>query len=554
MVGRSAPSVLAIMTIVACVGSFAQEPRLEASLDRASIRENESFLYTLRAEGAVRGEPELAAIEQDFDVLGTRSNSRVQIVNGRMEQVAEWQIQMMPKRSGQFTLPPARLGNLDSNELSLEVLPALPPGDQLADIFMEVEARPETAYVQSQVIFTLRLFVGIGTGRATLTAPQVSGGEAIVERLGEDSQYRTLRDGRDFIVRERRYAVFPQETGVLTIGPATFEAMVIPSRGFSRVQRFRSEAVEVSVLPAVSAPAEYPNAVWLPASGLSLSERWSDEPEQFELGIPRTRTLTVDAVGLLQTQLPELNIEQADGIRQYADQPELDSEASADGLSVSRTERFAVIAQRGGEVELPGVELPWWNVDEERWEVARIAPRTVVVLPSTESTVDPGPAPVSPVAESPPPDTSADLWRITSGFLGVGWLVTGLLWWRSGRSLKPRKQRASAKARTRWSLNRRLIRELRAACRDNDATRAQQLVMDWAQLRFPDDVPATLGALAQRLPEPAALAICELETCLYGRDTQPWDGAALNAAMESLESVSVAGRHKRADALLPLYR
>ena len=36
------------------------------------------------------------------------------------------------------------------------------------------------------------------------------------------------------------------------------------------------------------------------------------------------------------------------------------------------TERFAVIAQQPGPVEFPPVELPWWNVDEERWEIARI--------------------------------------------------------------------------------------------------------------------------------------------------------------------------------------
>ena len=38
------------------------------------------------------------------------------------------------------------------------------------------------------------------------------------------------------------------------------------------------------------------------------------------VGAPRTRTVTVEADGLLETQLPELSIEQPPGIRQYADQ------------------------------------------------------------------------------------------------------------------------------------------------------------------------------------------------------------------------------------------
>ena len=122
------------------------------------------------------------------------------------------------------------------------------------------------------MLFTLRLYVGVSTGRATLTTPETTGVEAIVEKLGEDSQYQTTRGGRDFIVRERRYAVFPQQAGTLTIGPVTFEAMVIPDRGFSRVQRFRSDVLELTVQPAVAPPAALAGAAWLPAQRVTLTE------------------------------------------------------------------------------------------------------------------------------------------------------------------------------------------------------------------------------------------------------------------------------------------
>src|SRR5690606_14391169 len=191
--------------------------------------------------------------------------------------------------------------------------------DVPGDIFLEAEAAPATAYVQSQVVYTLRLFVGISTGRATITPPEVSGGEAIVERLGEDRQYQTTLGDRDFLVRERRYAIFPQQAGALTIGPATFEAMVIPSRGFSRVQRFRSEPVELTVQPPVPPPAEHAGAEWLPAAELTLSERWSDDPEELAVGVPTTRAVTIEAHGLLETQLPKLAFPRSDGLRQYED-------------------------------------------------------------------------------------------------------------------------------------------------------------------------------------------------------------------------------------------
>ncbi len=112
-------------------------------------------------------------------------------------------------------------------------------------------------------------------------------------------------------MRERRYAIFPQQAGTLTVGPATFEAMVIPDRGFSRVSRFRSSTLDLAVQPAVAPPASMHGAVWLPAQRVALSEKWSDDSTALTVGIPRTRQVTIEADGLLETQLPELALPQA---------------------------------------------------------------------------------------------------------------------------------------------------------------------------------------------------------------------------------------------------
>jgi hypothetical protein len=545
------PWLALLFSLAAGVAAHAQDVNVTASTDRSSVRENESFTFTLRVEGSVRGEPDTSALEADFDVINRSSSTRIQIVNGRTEQVAEWQMQLMPRRAGRLTIPPIDIGGVASNALELDVMPAPPPGDAVADIFMEVEAQPENAYVQSQIVFTLRLFVGVGTGRATLTTPTLAGVEAIIERLGEDAQYQTVRDGRSFVVRERRYAVFPQAAGELEIGPVTFEAMVIPNRGFSRVQRYRSDTVRIEVQPAVAPPAKYPGAVWLPASHVGLTERWSDDVDSLQLGIPQTRTLTIEADGLLETQLPDLEMAVAEGIRQYADQPELDRSAGPDGLKVQRTERFAVIAQRDGPVELPAIELPWWNIGTQRWEVARIPARMLNVLPSAE-TVVPIAAEPAVVAQAPAPQAPSSWWLV-SAVLAGGWLTTAFAWWWSARSRRvPEVVQSTAKSG--WQEDRRLMRELLKACERNDAYAAQQLLLAWGAARMPDSPPASIGALAAALPAEAAQAAAALERHLYGRGAGPWDGSALRQALGAVQAVTKHGDHARADALLPLYR
>ena len=550
MVTFRLPLLFFMWLTIGCGLVTAQEFSVEATVDRSTIRENESFNYTVRVEGSVRGDPEISGLDENFDVLNRSTNTRIQILNGRTEQIAEWQYQLMPRQSGTFVIPPAQIAGSVSNAVEIEVLAGLPPGDELADIFMEVEAVPTQAYVQSQIIFTLRLFVGVGTGRATLSAPSVDGIEAIVERLGEDANFSTVRNGRNFVVRERSYAIFAQQPGSLTIGPVIFEVMVIPNRGFSRVQRYSSDSVQIEVLPAVAPPPEYPQAVWLPAQRVALSERWSATPDEIEMGIPLTRALTIDADGLLETQLPGLELALADGIRQYADQPELDRSVGPAGLNVQRTERYAVIAQQAGDVELPAVELPWWNVSARQWEVARIEPRTVAVLPSTEAV---GPAQEEPVETAAQPQPVIEQSRLAwwlAAFLGVGWMTTLAAWWYTARLRAGAAEAVVGKSR---GSSRSALNQLQRACVVNDPEAARTALLDWASFTADCSDCTSLGALSERLPDAAADAISDLERHLYSPTGGKWDGADLAASITSLKRIRQRPGKAASDPLPSLY-
>jgi hypothetical protein len=530
--------------------ALAQDVTLTASVDRASVRENESLTYVLRAQGQVRGQPDLSPLATDFRVLQTSRNTSIQMAGGQTTAVTEWLLQLMPTAPGRFTLSPIAFAGALSNPVEVEVLPAV-VGDAPADIFLEVEATPATVYAQGEVIFTIRLFRGVSTGRSSLSAPTVSGGEVIVERLGDDREYQVVRDGRTFMALERRYAIFPQSAGRLTIDPVTLDAVVITSSGFRGMQVFSSEALELEVLSPVAPPSQWAGAAWLPARSLELTERWSADADTLTAGVPQTRTLILEGEGVQASQLPELAVLPVDGIRQYPDQPELASEITQSGLQARRIERYAVIAQTAGPLTLAGVELPWFDVAEGVWKAASLPPRPLEVLSSPEQ------AAVMPAAApSPTPDpaaqTSQDLWRAVSAALLVAWLGTLGLWWQSRRTPRARAGPSAAMAPRRGT-NRRLLRELRGACAANDARRAHALLVEWAALRLPERPASSLGAVVDDLPPDLAAAVGDLERALYGRDPAGWDGRGLAAALADVDKVSrTAGKGE--DLLLPLYR
>ncbi|MDX1563330.1 MAG: BatD family protein [Gammaproteobacteria bacterium] len=531
----------------------AQDLQLVASVDRPTVRVNETFTYVLRANGPVSGRPDLSAIEQDFEVFNPRTATSLQIVNGQRSQISEWSYQMMPRREGVFTLPAIEIGGLLSNTVRLEVLPAPAASDIDQDIFIEVELDRDASYVQAQTIYTLRLYVGIGTGRATLTPPILDGGEAIIEKLGDDREYQTVRGNREYYVRERRYAIFPQSAGTLRIGPATFEAMVIPNRGFQRLQRLNSDVVELTVRPAVAPPDSHPGAVWLPATDVRLEREWGDRDTSFRLGVPRTRVLTIVADGLLETQLPDLALATTNGLRQYADRPELSRQVTDAGIQARRVERFAVIAQQPGELRIPAIELPWWNVNDERWEIARIEPEVIDVLPG--DSVMPAAEPASPPVVAAPVEPEPNVWPWVSAALAAGWLATLVAWIVSGRIARRGAYPRRAAAPSKKPSSRALLKQVKAACRVNDAARTQQLLLDWAELHFAGDAPHSLGALADRLSGPLADELRVLEAALYGPGGgSEWRGARLAELVQRTQSVGREGKEKDEDPLIPLYR
>ena len=552
---RVVAAVLAAFALLAGAPSVLAQDPVQASVDRASVRTNESFTFVLRAEGPVRGEPETAPLAAQFDILNATSSRRMTIVNARAAEVNEWQYQLMPKSAGDFTIPSLRLGDRLSNSVNVRVLQPDPSATAAGDVFMELTAEPDIVYAQSQVLFTLRLYVAVTTGRATLTAPETTGVEAIVEKLGEDSAYTTTRGGRSFNVRERRYAVFPQQPGSLTIGPVTFEAMVIPDRGFSRVQRFRSDVLTVDVQPAVAPPSSLEGAAWLPAQKVTLTEQWSDPKSDVAVGIPRTRTIVVEGVGLLETQLPDISLEPQPGVRQYADQPELEREVTAQGHKSRRSVSYAVIAQTPGDVTLAGVRLPWWNVTTQRWEVAELPPRALHVAPTADA-AEPLPAVADEAAVAPDPKAARErssYWPWLAGLLAAGWLATLALWWRA-RTRGPRASPHAASKTDAKPALRKILRDLRSACALSDAAAARNALLDYADARFTPAPPRSLGALAARLPDSVAHEVLALEAHIYGAAAGAWRGEGLTAVLGELESAAGPPEPAAAEPLLPLYR
>jgi hypothetical protein len=472
--------------------------QIEVTLDRNPVPINESFTLTFTANESPDDDPDFSPLQANFEVLNQSQSSQMSIVNGRATRHISWQLQVMAKKTGTLDIPSIAFGQDASRPFAVTVTHGAVTGKQggEANILLEAEAEPKNPYVQAQVILTLRVLSRVAFN-GDLGQPEVS--DAVVEKLDEDREYVTLREGVQFKVNERRFVLFPQKSGRLTIPSVNLTAQVGGSsfgpfyRPSTRQQRLHSDPIDLEVRPI---PAQFTGQHWLPATNVDLTEQWQPASLKVPGGEPVTRTLMIKAEGAGVGQLPEMNsmdLPVAD-IRQYPDQPVSRESRTESGLVSQREQKTALIATRGGRYTLPAMEVPWWNTVTDQMEVARLPAHELTVSAVAGEAAAPAASPATPASVAPdatdqalvtaePPNATSDRWFWLALLCGLGWLLTGLAWWRSHSSrdrVLPHSESPAAES------ERQLLLALEKACKAHNAKAARQAFDRWAEFRWPD--------------------------------------------------------------------
>jgi len=537
--------------------------QIGVSFDRNPVSLDESFQIIFTANDTPDNDPDFSPLEQDFEILGQSQSSNSSWINGQSSKTIQWTVNVMAKHPGSLVVPAVKFGDDVSQAASILVTQATANKavDTEDDLFLEVEATPQSPYVQSQVLYTVRLYRRVEIAQASLNEPEL--GDAVIEKLGDDSNYNTQINGVNYLVTERKYSIFPQKSGSLTIKPLMLTAEVVANtrpnfNGFfnsqmTKTKKISSKSVTLDVKPA---PATFTGKHWLSAEQLVLKEEWSGDNQQMKVGEPLTRTLTLLAKGTTVGQLPEINIGKIDDrLKTYPDQPVLQEQKKPEGLIAFREEKIAIIPSKAGFYKLPAIEIPWFNSQSQKMEIAKIPEIAITALDAAGTQQ----APVTPVApaevqqpqkaeQSTPittPPQQQNIWLWVSVFLASGWLAT-LAYFLIKRSAKrPVAEKSEQEIRLEDS-----VKSLKKACADNNATAAKDALLAWGRQKYG---AASLGAIAELSDARLRDEVLHLNRILYSREPDQWQGKKLFQAFvenKAREKIAVTDD----DKLEPLYR
>lgn len=581
LIGQLLLLTLLLLTLPLFNGGLAQAADIQVKIDRQLIEANQTFTLQFESSDKVDGEPDFSPLEKDFRIISQSSGSNISIINGEYQKSRQWSLTLVALRDGKLTIPSIQFGKDKSRAYQIEVQPvkASEPGSQ-ADFISELEVSHEQLVVQGELVVTQRLLSSRNITAYEFSPLQTSGVEVATEPLGDVKQYQTRRGNKAYLVLEQQYVIYPQAAGQLTIEPSLASARIAlnsgsgfdPFRSNTQTVRRTSPARNIQVDPVASG---FSGRHWLPAREVQLVEEFPDG-DSFKVGEPITRTLSLLVNGQMASQLPEFELPEIKDLKQYPDKPLLNNSKSDSGIIGVQQIKVALIPGKAGNYTLPAMEIPWWNTQSGKMEIARLDARSFSVTPAgaTSSTdKDSAPKIISTPADNAPSvspavtdesavpgdadltaNTSADttqsstLWKLLSLLLALGWLATLVFFMRrktattTTHNNQPAQPSSVAAAR----------RQLKAACDSANPQQIKSALLQWGNALFNDQPVHSLGQLASRIasqPDSSELSqrLNQLNECLYNTSSADWrcdNLLSLCQAFEQTQATKASSEHE----------
>lgn len=435
-------------------------------------------------------------------------------------------------------------------------MPGAAATDAAALLHVTLTVDTETPYVQAQVLVTLRVMRSIGYQRSALSLPPrlsgVNANQAIVVHLNNrGSQEVVQRNGLRYLVIVRRYVLFPQSAGAVTVGPVTFQGRVVGPDGRLAFETAHSNSITLHVRPI---PASFTGDVWLPAKSVHIYQGFNPDKSNLAIGSPVSRRLALTARGANSGELPEFKPSPGAGLQAHAFTPQRKESQIQTDLVATLEQQVSLVPTKTGAVRIPTIEVPWWNTVTDQQEIARFPGRTLMVTPA--------PADWGPSQSAHPPQRPADgsvlakiaaakspglLWIAVAigalalaGLLGSLVLVSGRGWFRQSRP-----------ARSGW-IRRRLRRQALLACAANEPAHAAHAILRLAATIDPFGGQRSLRQLAAEVPDPLRTELLTLNAAMYGPRQQAWHGQGLARALRRWASGRVQRENGAHRSELPL--
>jgi len=273
---------------------------------------------------------------------------------------------------------------------------------QKDDLFFTTSVDNNSPTERTMIVYVSRLYDGVGIVKSLVTPPSMESGK-IYSLFEKPSKKVETVNGRDYIVMEFRYAVFPEISGNLVIKPPKFSGTVygkvikgkpvfrdkngaLASNPFHNVitEGYRqaevvAEPVKLRVMPSFGKH--------IIAEDIEVNDKWVPANDMVELGQTLTRTITIKLKGANPEILPKIEVQQISDFKVYSNNISSKMEADKYGITAEFTRDTVYIPQKEGTFKIPEITIDWTHGKTGENKSFSIPSKTISIVPVGSSPV-----------------------------------------------------------------------------------------------------------------------------------------------------------------------
>ena len=252
-------------------------------------------------------------------------------------------------------------------------------------LFVKVSANKTNVYQGEEIILTYRIYTQVNVSQYQIDKLPINKGfwtEDLWDNNTQVQQYEETIDGRRYLVAEiRKAALFPQETGTLTIEPLKLEVLAqVPSQRrrssgsifdlfddafFNAYQSVRktlvSNTLKINVKPLPTPPDNFTGGV----GNFSLQAKVDNT--NIKANEALTYSLTISGSGNLML-IDNVDIDFPEVFEVYDPKITSNIKHSANGVSGSKTFEWILIPRSQGKYKIPAAEFVFFNPKTNSYE------------------------------------------------------------------------------------------------------------------------------------------------------------------------------------------
>ncbi len=397
--------LLACLSMVTASVSAAQDDlqvRVALYPDTVGLDEQTTLEVTVSGSSQNVPDVEIPALPS-FEIYSQGRSSSVSIVNGQVSSSVAYRYLLLPQKPGSYPIQGISVTVNGKKVVGNSVLlvvqnkrqstsPRL--GDQTTDTkggtkdyFLEAVVDKKNPYVSEQVTLTLKFYIAVQYySSPQLDEPSTTG--FWTEVVGNTAPYFQRIENRNYRVIERKYALFPTQTGELTIGRASLTTTVASRNArrdpfdmfgdlFPQGQQIvvKSEPIKITAkpLPTEGKPDDFTGTVG------KFTITASADKTEVELNQPVTVSVKISGVGNIKS-VGEPVIEETSDFRVYRAASNENVTKVDDKIGGTKVYEEVFVPKRPGILQIPALSFNYFDPKTNKYQSLTTQPITLSVI------------------------------------------------------------------------------------------------------------------------------------------------------------------------------